>query len=791
MKQQLLLIFLIITGQTFGQEKENILKKFDTSGMETEILVQKSPLINIQSYQEKNNDVYGFFQAYKTIQQSDLLNRFPSLEKLKQDKKESFKNNIIPLTILISAYETIKKEAIYHDTEGFLIRNTTENIFEKQTLFVSTALRLKFKGLVTKFKLSNEHIFNSTNNTIKEIRIDFNNGDGFQKINIDKTINVSYQKAGTKTLIFEITFNDDTIINNKSSLKIQYSNSNLTELFDRSPANFTASITPDLSVYGESTSYPGEGEFEIFLSTEVGAVFDKPLIIIDGFDPQDGRPILGYTDNGTGSFVSGIYDLLDFTASNGSTVNLGDLIRVEGYDLVVLNFPEYVRTADNELVDGGADFIERNAMLLVELINIINNQKVGNFQNVIIGPSMGGLISRYALNYMESESLDHDTRLWLSFDAPHLGANVPIGFQHQFNFLAFGLNDFWFIGNQNVEALQPLINGFMKSAAARQMLVDHFESHITDSDGVTFNSSLTLPVSHPFKELFFNRLNSLSASGYPENLRKINMINGSGIGLPYQDINGNNILPGRQVVDVSIDVTTGTEAFLEVNFTPYSNQQIEVSDVYIDFAWYIPAFDVYNDADSRAHPYSNGVDAASGGLFNLGQIVNDVDTSGLAGEFLAALQTDYFNFIPSVSAMDISFPNNEIDWFLHPNTSHPFDAVYMPTQNEPHVTLTQENFDFAWDEIVTQASVSILDNNLENGLLIAENPISEQLILINNLSINKLEIELFDVSGKMVLQTIINQPTNRIEIPIILNSGVYFTKLIADGNIVFKKLMVN
>ena len=74
-------------------------------------------------------------------------------------------------------------------------------------------------------------------------------------------------------------------------------------------------------------------------------------------------------------------------------------------------------------------------MLLVELIKSINDQKVGDYENVVIGPSMGGLISRYALNYMESIGVDHETRLYVSFDTPHAGANVPIGFQHMFNHL--------------------------------------------------------------------------------------------------------------------------------------------------------------------------------------------------------------------------------------------------------------------------------------------------------------------------------------------------------------------
>ena len=152
--------------------------------------------------------------------------------------------------------------------------------------------------------------------------------------------------------------------------------------------SITSSITPDLSAYGEPTNYPGEGEYEIFLDTDNG-VLDKPIILIDGFDPGDGRDI------------AGLYELLDYQGSMGPE-NLADFVRAEGFDVVIFNSPIYTRAADGAIIDGGADFIERNAFLLVDIINTINMQKVGNEELVIIGPSMGGLISRYALNYMEA-----------------------------------------------------------------------------------------------------------------------------------------------------------------------------------------------------------------------------------------------------------------------------------------------------------------------------------------------------------------------------------------------------
>ncbi|HCY82845.1 MAG TPA: hypothetical protein DHV22_15260, partial [Xanthomarina gelatinilytica] len=142
------------------------------------------------------------------------------------------------------------------------------------------------------------------------------------------------------------------------------------------------------------------------------------------------------------------------------------------------------------------------------------------------------------------------------------------------------------------------------------------------------------------------------------------------------------------------------------------------------FAWWFPlANDRINNADSRAFTYSNGVDAASGGLFDILKLTEDLSTDGLVGEFLASLSTDYFNFIPSVSAMAFEITNNEIEWFHTPNgittarattSVTPFDAWFMPTDNEPHVTLTEGNVAFALDEILLETLVT--ESYLENSI---------------------------------------------------------------------------
>ncbi len=102
-------------------------------------------------------------------------------------------------------------------------------------------------------------------------------------------------------------------------------------------------------------------------------------------------------------------------------------------------------------VDGGADYIERNAMAHIALYQKLNgslNDNGSSEQLVIMGPSMGGQVSRYALAYMEKEfaatglpEWNHNTRLWVSVDSPHQGANIPMGGQANIFFLGYTQGD--------------------------------------------------------------------------------------------------------------------------------------------------------------------------------------------------------------------------------------------------------------------------------------------------------------------------------------------------------------
>lgn len=110
----------------------------------------------------------------------------------------------------------------------------------------------------------------------------------------------------------------------------------------------------------------------------------------------------------------------------------------------------------------GADYIQRNAGFIRELIETINEKYEIKTDDrlAIVGLSMGGLVSRYALQSMESEGVAHNIDLFVSVDSPQQGAYVPIGVQH----IAKLFKD---------DGAQPMLD-ILDTPATRQMLLYHY-----------------------------------------------------------------------------------------------------------------------------------------------------------------------------------------------------------------------------------------------------------------------------------------------------------------------------
>lgn len=760
MIKKLLTICVFIPMATFAQDKFSLL---DKSPMQTSILYDRAyKIADLTDTSKKINATY-FIQAYSELSQADYDSNFQNADRFKNAQLDGFREQFIPIAIINTKFDILNNDAALN---GNLYLDANQNVrnqpnasayFESMRRTIASPIVTKTRGLQANFRILQDLVTNTTSESIQSIKVNFNNGLGFQTVNLNQDIAVHYTSEGEKQIDFEITLSNGHVSYNSAYIIVQRSSADYNSTLapgDEGPITPINATIP-YQGFGETSGHIGTGEYKIYYDN-VDGVLDKPIFFVDGFDPGDGRTI------------DGMYDLLNF----GDPVqNLADVVRDEGFDIVILNFPTYVSSSDGiTVIDGGADFIQRNAFILVELINTINGLKTGSEENVVIGPSMGGLISRYALRYMEQNALEHDTRLYLSFDSPHLGANVPIGVQYLFNYMVNG--------DPEITAAEPLVSGLLNSAAAKQMLVDHYLGHV-DTGGVEQTAGSHPPVGAPnFRNAFQSELNAM---GFPQNTRNVSIVNGSGIGTQTGS-------PGLTLIDHTFDtgVVSGfdTRAVIETRFTPSASQTITVTDfvgqAFIIFGW----VDVFTfDATAQSPAFTDGVDSAPGGQFDLYGF--DDGTNPLITEFVDNLNSQYFNFIPTLSAMAITETNN---WYAPTETLvSPFVNSYVPDVNEPHVTLTQANVTFALEEIMPE-SLSIPSIN-DMSFKLEKNPITDELTLLSSQSFENAMISIIDITGKVVYN-MLTPIGDRTSISLNLESGLYLLNVETNSNTSFKTKLI-
>ncbi|MBQ0786187.1 MAG: hypothetical protein KBT69_01710, partial [Oceanihabitans sp.] len=427
--------------------------------------------------------------------------------------------------------------------------------------------------------------------------------------------------------------------------------------------------------YDEPSSIRGRIDYRTYYHTNNGnnsATLLKPLIIIDGFDPQNKRriedvdcandPSCVSLYNGQFSYANhrSIFDLMQPT--DGSP-NLVGRLRDIGYDVIIVNHPTYV--SGGRTIDGGADFIERNGLALTRLIRNLNTTVANNGSNeelVIVGPSMGGQISRYALSYMEKKYQEtnqaqwlHNTRLWISVDSPHLGANIPLGVQAFIN-----------QAKDDSDSAQDFADNQLGSPAAKQQLIEQYNgtssSHLnarTVSQGYSYSRGST------FFQQFYNNLfnNGLAGSkGYPQNLRKIALVNGSLTGSKaYENPFTNN---ANDSYANHSEQTVNMRAFQRINIIPFTNFTEHIASIE---TYFLPNTSSYgkisrfkksfNDASVyMTNSNSRGnMDNVSGGWFpaqyDLAKPTIGTNPTNASGSFWASFEDALANVVEGISGL--------------------------------------------------------------------------------------------------------------------------------------------
>ena len=474
---------------------------------EMSVKVSDSSFYQLNCPDTNNTDV--FQRVYEEIYHSAYdTTLWPYPDSL-FEKGMSFTNDTIPIGILTFSHYLLKPEAM--STGDYFIFDTVNTTltdkyprpgfpYNEGSIHIAAPLVSSTHFANPVFRIDPQFIlfdsFNDPSANNLQLKVDFGDGNGW--VSFDHTIvthhAVTYTTANDQ--IIKIRWADAEDGGNTSTSRIR---------------NPTTTVTlPPAEVF----DYPG---IHAGLYPSCNAIPNT----------KKGRTVI---------YLSG-FDVMDFIPSENRTVerifagmindNQVAQLRNNGYDFLVVDWK-------NSRID-----LRFNALYLVNLIQQLKKEARDNGdmeQFVIMGESMGGVIARYALTYMESDDyqnhdvsrffndeLDvnntpylltnpgiynlpnnwdyadamHNTRLLITLDAPHQGANVPIaiqkGYQHAFNifgkYVGFGLR-----------TTAKMLNLFLDAQAAQQMLIYHvdtesgsglYKTYSRHSDGDSFYGEIT------------------------------------------------------------------------------------------------------------------------------------------------------------------------------------------------------------------------------------------------------------------------------------------------------------
>lgn len=407
--------------------------------------------------------------------------------------------------------------------------------YEERQLFAMSPSVSTYQSLNFSVKFPANLFFSNYPETVQNIQIDFSDGSGYRVLTYDQAISVYYSQAGTYTWTYKITLTNGQILLSHSKINVE-DGVNPRSVSGRPTSAKTA---VDLSIYSKTTitaatPYLGTyGSATVYFKYANGSYITKPLIVAEGFDT--GVILTPEKEGGDTNIATFLDDTLYGGYLNGE---------LSSYDIIYVDW------------NNGVDFIQKNAYVLEEVIKYVNQQKASHTteQNVVLGQSMGGLVARYALKDMENRALNHDTRLYISHDSPHLGANTPLSVQYA----ARHLRNIY-ISTPNAlaagDVILPLINNFSDGFSS---IINLFGANTSVPTTITPLQAFSLADVPAARQMQFTWLNSnyqidnsihnswqqeLASLGYPAGfptkpIRNIAISNGSECGIP-QDSNGN------------------------------------------------------------------------------------------------------------------------------------------------------------------------------------------------------------------------------------------------------------
>lgn len=727
----LLLLFISLKGLAQNQitvtttDVDNMLSNISTSTVNGNIIynkcIQYADLTNFNTATKNTCSKSMFDQAINDLHFASGKQKFTLAKNINSLISTSL--NVVDIGMLNASFSTINYDKDNPSNSGLTLSNNKyQQVAGKQSfnnfnkLLISA---LKEEALCSsnqiEFRVNQNLNFNNNNNVIKKVVADLGDGNNTLLIDNGNIVNsstiINFTTSGNKLLKFIVTFYDNTTLTTYSSLYIKLDV--ITEGVDPLIEDGKLVSTIPYQGYDETSPIFGELDYRIFYHTNNGnttPVLLKPIIISDGFDPQDKRKIQAsdYLNPADFQQYNSIEHFMDYKDCSGNTSNLITVLRNKGYDVVVVNYPTYYR--NGKKIDGGADYIERNAMNMITLIQKLNTtlQTNGSTEQLAIAaPSMGGQITRYALAYMEKmfaqtglTKWKHKTRLWISIDSPHLGANIPYGLQSLIYLATLygssSADDFFY--NQ------------LRSPAAKQQLIEQFEPintlgiDPTYRNGRTISQGFSFNSGSPFYKTYYdNQFNNglPNSKGYPMNTRKISLVNGSLSGQTFGTSN-------QKVIDLVGFKTIlfwdhkGFQGIAHA-MADYPNTSGTMSDFMVDKV--LSSFSGSISGITNSNNRGN-MDLIAGGWFpGYDQFVTKTkkENDDKVSYWEERANAQIHSFIPAYSALGIKQPEQDwtqpLDRNLVCSNETPFDSYYGEAVNTRHTSFDCESVEWMLKEL--------------------------------------------------------------------------------------------
>ncbi len=564
---------------------------------------------------------------------------------------------------------------------------------------------------------------------ILNVWFDAGDGTGYRAINkTAASIVVNYTTSGDKILKLRVRTTSGEVFESHAKISIfdEIGHGNLS---DANTGDTQLREKHDFSNYGVSAT--------VSWYSQQGQDIRKPIIVVEGFDPLELAHLLNNRDLEMG--FTAYYKKKDYFTSG--------MCQSYGYDYIYVDW-------GNSLAD-----IRTNAMLLIDIINWINDRKaeVGSIEkNIIIGQSMGGLITRCALTTMENNRDDHQVSTFVSHDVPHLGANIPLGLQYLLQQLLCFIhgeqclvNIERLMSNKDFSDIEEAAYNIVNSTSAKQMMYQYlspeqsvttayhdewqnqlaefgfpkgdygedienlsivngrvykYDDYLVDSKHFfTFDGSAKSHIFTNFKywllKIFFDKLP----------ISDMLNIEWDEFDTGYSSIGSSNLTVKAEVNPTLKDSSNnGLLSSIDVKFVKKYMWLKSIEKEYDLFTsyCYAPSLDfhydeypgsVYSTSEEMEFPYS----------FTNSSFTN------FSGQF-----AQLFTFIPSASALCIQNENGLLpidykrDYYSDPpipNDETPFDSYYLHKYTSKHISLdnTEEQIISPVDWIITHANMSI------------------------------------------------------------------------------------